>query len=120
MRWMPITPNKDGGFARPFPVEIELERRLTEDFCARRRIGDGADQPIDGGAMGEFALMADEGAVACPYQPLGTGDTQQLPGVNGLRPEPDSFTQVRPLSIERRSARDPSPLTPDLGLGRPR
>src|SRR5277367_6673657 len=78
-------------------VEVEPARRRAEYLFTRDGVGDGVDQPVDRGLVGELAFMADEGAVARPYQPVRAGDAQQLARIlPGLRPEPVAAGNLDP------------------------
>src|SRR5215472_3859959 len=59
-------------------VEIELQRGFTENLGAGRRIGHAFSEPVDRRPIRELALVADERAIAGPYQTVGTGGAQKL------------------------------------------
>src|SRR5439155_6832834 len=78
-------------------VEIKPARCCAKYFRTRGRVRNGIDQPVDRGPIRELALMADEGAVARPHQPVGTGDAEQLARILlCLGPEPVAAGHLDP------------------------
>src|SRR5580704_8255647 len=80
-----------------FAVEVEIARGCAKNLCPRGRVGNGIDQPVDGGLIGEMALMADKRAVARPHQPIGAGDADKLARIlRSLWPEPVAAGHFHP------------------------
>src|SRR6185312_9152236 len=51
-------------------TEIELHRGSAEYLVARGAIRHAIGQPVDGRLVAELPLVADEGAIARPHQPV--------------------------------------------------
>src|SRR6476646_3264313 len=78
-------------------IEIELQRRLAENLGARRSVRHRIIEPVDRGLIGKLALVANEGAVARPYQTIRPGDAEQLARIiDRLRSKPIAARHLDP------------------------
>src|SRR4051794_21024340 len=77
-------------------IEVELVGGRAKNF-ARAAASGMASMPVDGGPIWKLVLVADERAVARPYQPVGARKPEKLAGIFArLWPEPVAAGHLDP------------------------